>query len=182
LVANGSIAFTDFVTSYTGVNLSSATGITLLQSGGSITAATGTPFACTQADCSPVTSATFTLPTTFSVPLGAYSNFVVWGDGTVAGATRYSFSVLLSSASSTGPDDLTIEATGTFVDALGVYDTSDASLLFNFTQTGGPGNAISGSGTIHTPASFQLAPEPGTMIMLGGALVGLGLIRRKKQA
>ncbi len=184
LVANGSIAFADGVASYTGATLSQATSITLSQSMGSITSATGVPFACTQADCTPTfSSSSLTAPTTFSVPLGAYANFIVWGDG-LGGThdTRYQFTTILSSASSVGQDDLTIFATGTFHDSLGVYDDADASLIFNFTQSGGPGHSISGSGTINTPASFQLAPEPGTMVLFGGALVGLGLIRRKKQA
>ena len=182
LAANGSVAFSDFVTGYAGPTLSEATSITLAFPGGIVTAASGTPFNCIQTDCTPLASPTTTSPAAFTVPLGAYASFVVWGDGTGgANDTRYSFSSLVSTASSTGPDDLTIYATGIFVDALGTYGTASASLIFNFTQSGGPGHAISGSGTISTPAAFDLgAPEPGTMGLLGGALVGLGLLRRKK--
>jgi hypothetical protein len=44
------------------------------------------------------------------------------------------------------------------------------------TQAGGPGHSISLAGTIETTA----APEPtGMALLLGSALIGLGLVRRK---
>ncbi|MEO8595838.1 MAG: PEP-CTERM sorting domain-containing protein [Candidatus Solibacter sp.] len=183
LVANGSISFADSVASYTGATLSAATSITLGSGGAGVTLSqTGTPFLCPDPDCTPNGSATLTAPSTFSVPLGAYANFIVWGDGTVPGATRYSFSVSSSASSSVDADTLTLFATGIFADSLGIYNSASASMIFNFTQAGGPGQSISGAGTIQTPAGFTLAPEPGSMVLLGGALVGLGLLRRKRNA
>ena len=112
------------------------------------------------------------------MPLTSYLNFVQWGDGT--NTTRYSFSVLSSTSASLSTDTLTVFASGTFRDSLNVYATNDASLTMNFTQNGGGGgsgngNAISLAGTISTLA----APEPATLFMFGGALIGLGLMRRK---
>jgi PEP-CTERM motif len=182
IVANGSVAFTDFVASYVGASLSVATSITLSTAAGLVTSATGTPFACVQSGCTPVMSPTVTTPTTFAVPLSAFANYLVWGDGTGGtNNTRYTFSVTGgSTASSTLANDLEISAVGTFHDNLGVYNDGTASLILSFTQSGGPGNAISGSGTIQTPQAFALVPEPETMLLMGGALLGIGLLRRKK--
>ena len=90
IVANGSVAFSDFVASYVGATLSVATSITLSTASGLVTSATGTPFACVQSNCTPTSSATVTTPSTFAVPLSSYANYLVWGDGgTGADATRY---------------------------------------------------------------------------------------------
>jgi len=62
-------------------------------------------------------------------------------------------------------------AVGTYYNAFG---NSTATVLFNFTQSGGPGNAISIGGTISTPAfSPPGVPEPATV---ASALVALGFI------
>jgi hypothetical protein len=181
IIANGSVAFSDLVSSYVGATLSVATSITLISSGGTITGHSGTPFGSGVGN-TPLLSATVTTPTTFSVPLASYPSFIVWGDGTGgANNTRYTFSITGGSTTSfTSSNDLTISAVGMFHDTLGVYNDGTASMIFSFTQTGGPGNSISGSGTIQTPQAFTLVPEPETTLLLGGALLGIGLLRRKK--
>jgi hypothetical protein len=61
--------------------------------------------------------------------------------------------------------------------------TSDtASLIVTLNQSGGAGNSISESLTLNTPAADLGAPEPATMSLFGGALVGLGLLGRKRFA
>jgi hypothetical protein len=188
----GSIAFGNSVASYAGGTLSTATSITLAGTAGSVTQTTGS-FACTvakpgQPDCTPAQndpfgspSPTVITPLTFLVPPAELSNFISWGDGgTGAHATRYSFDIVTSSWSSGNVDTLTLYASGVFHDTAGVFSDSSAYLLYNFTQSGGGEQSISGAGSISIPD--ETVPEPTTLALLGPALFGLGLIGRKRLA
>jgi hypothetical protein len=69
---------------------------------------------------------------------------------------------------------------GTFTlgsDWMNAGKTLSADETWALTQTGGPGNAISMSGTFHAPALG--VPEPATIALAGAALLALGLRRRK---
>jgi hypothetical protein len=68
---------------------------------------------------------------------------------------------------------------GTFSDSGGLYISAPASLSLAFTQTGGSTGTVAYSGTFATPPQTG-APEPATMALLGSALIGLGLIGRKR--
>jgi hypothetical protein len=191
IFATGSISFTEVVLSYTGANLPVATSVTLDTSGGppgrinsttgvfNCTGGIGVPVGCSpsQADTpvpTPAQYSAMTTPTTFAIPLSSF--LFQWGDGTVAGATRYSFTETSSSAFSGAADTRGILANGTFHDTMGMYFDNTATLIMNLTQAGGPGHSISLAGTIETTA----APEPtGMALLLGSALIGLGLVRRK---
>jgi hypothetical protein len=188
ILATGSISFTEVVLSYTGANLQTATFVTLDVSGGPpgrINSTTGVfnclspgvPLGCSpsQADIPTPTPAQYmaiTTPTTFAIP--PFSFLFTWGDGT--NTTRYSFTTTTSSSFSGAPNTVGILANGMFHDTMGFYSDNTATLIMNLTQAGGPGHSISMAGTIDTTA----APEPGGMaLLLGAALMGLGLVRRK---
>src|ERR1019366_2378842 len=188
ILATGSISFTEVVLTYAGANLPVATSVTLDTSGGPpgrINSTTGV-FNCPQLGCSPSQAdpgpptqlqvTAITMPLTFSIPLTSSGFELWWGDGTVAGATRYSFTETSSSSFSGAANTLGITANGIFADTGGLYSTNSATLIMNLTQTGGPGTGISLAGTIETHAT----PEPaGMALLLGSTLIGLGLVRRK---
>jgi hypothetical protein len=70
-------------------------------------------------------------------------------------------------------------ALGTFtpMGMLSMYDAGAMSITFSATQTGGPGAAISASYTMASPPA--VLPEPDALALVGVALAGLTLLRRK---
>ena len=73
---------------------------------------------------------------------------------------------------------------GTFTvgtDFTNVGDVLSANEIWSLTQSGGPGNVISLSGTFHSPAIPTNLPEPATLLMFVAGLGAAGAAGRRKR-
>jgi hypothetical protein len=132
------------------------------------------------------------LPTTLTLGAGA-ANF------TQATASGFNFTNTALGSFTAGPSpsvfllqttpgnnaSATWEVTGTYTagtDFTNAGSTFTASETWSLTQTGGPGKAVSISGTFNSPAvPVSTIPEPMTLALFGSGLAGLALVRRRKR-
>ena len=93
---------------------------------------------------------------------------------------RYEFDALLPGQVTTfgfgSSSFLLISYRGTFSDSAGFFTPQSAAVSFTFTQSS-PGATVGESASFSTPA----VPEPATMALIGGGLVVIGLVARKKR-
>ncbi|MBS1856684.1 MAG: PEP-CTERM sorting domain-containing protein [Acidobacteria bacterium] len=119
---------------------------------------------------------------TFDLTLVALPVFHFTGQN----SDRFTFTAtggLKNTASLANSDFLNLAYSGMFSDSLGFYNTAPGSLSLTFTQSGGATGAVTYSGTFATPPlPTSGVPEPETMAMVGGALIGLGMLGRKRLA
>jgi hypothetical protein len=80
---------------------------------------------------------------------------------------------------SSGPfSGLIISYTGTFTDSQGFFFNQTAQVGFTFTQAAA-GATVGESASFSTPSA--VAPEPVSMALIGGGVVVIGLVARKKR-
>ena len=109
-------------------------------------------------------------------------NILVFSSGT-SPVGRFTFSAATENISFTpSTRAVSLYFLGTFHDTQGVYDDAAASLTISLNQSA-PQTTINASGTFSTPPVPDTgAPEPATLAMMGSALIGLGVIGRKRFA
>jgi hypothetical protein len=69
-----------------------------------------------------------------------------------------------------------------FAPAFGGLDPNSASIIFTFSQAGGPGGAVAGGATLATPSALEVVPEPTTLVLVVTGIAGiLGVAYRRRR-
>ena len=156
----------DYTSDATGGNLMTATTITTIP--GTFTASdlSGTFASGT------ITDITFASPITVNPAGNLVPNKVLWT--LKIGTTTYTFTVNSETQTVDVPTDLSLTGAGTFSDNAGDASVAGTYTL-GFTATGGT-FSFSGDNQVNVPDGGT------TAMLLGGALMGLGLLKRKLMA
>jgi len=79
-----------------------------------------------------------------------------------------------------GDGTIALYILGDLTDSENLYSETPAAFTLTLNETGG--SAWSASATLATPPVTAAAPEPASMVLLGGGLAALGFIRRRAAA
>jgi hypothetical protein len=159
---NGSLALAGIGTAENGSDLSAST---LLSTAFDITTGVGV------GDFFPVP-----VDTTFSATGLDLTNFATF---VLGNATYGDFDAASGTILTQTPDFLDVFLLGTFTanSGLGTFAPTDTSLRISINQSG---TSLSEAITLNSPAiPTPGTPEPGTMLLLGSALLGIGVFRKK---
>jgi hypothetical protein len=124
------------------------------------------------------------LPPTLTLGSTA-ANFAVPASLNFTDAGLGAFTATSANSVPSAPNTATWDVLGSFTagtDWTNAGDTFTANEIWDLTQTGGPGNAISIAATFHAPAVALGTPEPMTLALFGSGLAALAVVRRRKRA
>jgi hypothetical protein len=125
-----------------------------------------------------------TLPPTLTLGATA-ANFAVPSSLSFNDAGLGAFTGTMATSVPSAPNTATWDVLGSFTagsDWSNAGDSFTANEIWDLTQTGGPGHAISIAATFNAPSVPIGTPEPMTLALFGSGLAALAVVRRRKRA
>jgi len=161
----------------TGTDEKSISGLTLTGIGGNLGDNSGTTGVVTGATVS-ITPQPIPVPTTFTPITLVTPEVLTIGTLTFTFTTEELISLTPQTSSTNG--FLSLSFFGSFSDSSGTFSDSTGSMGETCTQaSGSASNLVSCTESLAVPGTPLQVPEPATLALLGSALVGFGVFRRK---